>query len=854
MTQSDYQSSQPQTTDLDPTKTPLKPTEPIEIEIEDDRTGMTVQTLKRAFSDNLYYILAKDEFWATPHDYYIALAYTVRDRLLHRWINTVKTYIKKESKVVFYLSAEFLMGRQLANNLINLGLYEKVRQAMQELGHDLNELGVMETEPGLGNGGLGRLAACFLDSLATLAIPAVGYGIRYEFGIFDQWIQDGAQMEHPDKWLRFGNPWEIRRPELTVEVKFGGHTEAHYDEKNHYRVRWVPERKVLGTPYDTPVPGYNNNTVNTLRLWRASADEEFNFQVFDSGNYVGSVTDKIFSENISKVLYPNDNTSQGKQLRLEQQYFFVSCSLQDIIHLHRRVNPNLDNLDEKVAIQLNDTHPSIAVAELMRLLIDEHGFKWEKAWHITTNTFGYTNHTLLPEALERWPVSLFEQILPRHLEIIYEINRRFLTEVRAKYPGDNGKLSRLSLIEEGENKYVRMANLACVGSHSINGVAALHTELLQHNVLSDFYHLWPQKFNNKTNGVTPRRWLLLSNPRLSELITEKIGNTWVTHLEELKQLEGFVGDAEFSDRWYQIKQKNKQDLADYISLYNDINVDVNSLFDIQVKRIHEYKRQLLNVLYIITLYDRIKKNPNLDILPRTFIFAGKAAPGYYRAKLIIQLINAVAKVVNNDKDVRDRIKVVFLANFSVSLGQRVYPAANLSEQISTAGKEASGTGNMKFAMNGAVTIGTLDGANIEIREEVGEENFFLFGLTAAEVLKMKNSGYNPWNYYNANPELREVMDRISSGYFSPENRDLFRPIVESLLIRDEYLLLADYQSYIECQERVSQAYRHQENWIKMSILNVARMGKFSSDRSIAEYCQDIWKVNPVRVELPDYRG
>lgn len=849
MTQSDF--SQMQTEEqTEEVNTPITPSPAIEIQVEDDRTGMTVDTLKRAFADNLYYLLGKDESWATPHDYYTALAYTVRDRLLHRWINTVRTYMKPETKAVFYLSAEFLMGRQLANNLLNLGLYERATEAIKESGLDINDLRLMEAEPGLGNGGLGRLAACFLDSLATLEIPAVGYGIRYEFGIFDQWIKDGAQIEHPDKWLRFGNPWEIRRPELTVEVKFGGHTEAYSDDKGNYRVRWIPERKVLGTPYDTPVPGYNNNTANTLRLWRASASEDFNFQVFDSGNYVGSVTDKIFSENISKVLYPNDNTSQGKQLRLEQQYFFVSCSLQDIITIHRRIHPNLDNLHEKAAIQLNDTHPSIAVAELMRLLIDEHDFEWDKAWHITKNTFGYTNHTLLPEALERWPVSLFERLLPRHLEIIYEINRRFLNEVRAKYPRDDARLRRMSLIEEGAEKYVRMAHLACVGSHSINGVAALHTDLMQQKVLKDFYQLWPEKFNNKTNGVTPRRWLLLSNPKLSELIAEKIGNNWVTHLEELRQLEAFVDDPEFGDRFSAIKYQNKKELADYISLYNNIEVNPDSLFDIQVKRIHEYKRQLLNVLYIITLYNRIKRNPHLDIQPRTFIFAGKAAPGYYIAKLIIKLINSVAKVVNNDPDVRDRIKVVFLANFSVSLGQRVYPAADLSEQISTAGKEASGTGNMKFAMNGALTIGTLDGANIEIRSEVGAENFFLFGLTAEQVFAMKSRGYNPWNYYNSNSELRETIDRIASGYFSPENPKLFAPIVESLLIGDEYMLMADYQSYIECQERVSQAYRDRANWTRMSILNVARMGKFSSDRTIRDYCQDIWQTKPVRVNLP----
>ncbi|HEY9728606.1 MAG TPA: glycogen/starch/alpha-glucan phosphorylase [Chroococcales cyanobacterium] len=836
-----------------PVQTNIPTTEGVQVQIEDDRTGMTVETLKRAFADNLYYIQGKNESLATPYDYYMALAYTLRDRLLHRWINTTNTYIEKDVKSVYYLSAEFLMGCQLTNNLLNLGLYERVRQAIHESGLNLNDLIVLEAEPGLGNGGLGRLAACFLDSLATLEIPAIGYGIRYEFGIFDQRIKDGAQVEYPDKWLRFGNPWEIQRPELTVEVKFGGHTEAYNDENGNYRVRWIPERKVMGIPYDTPVPGYNNNTVNALRLWRAGASEEFDFQVFDSGDYVGSVTNKIFSENISKVLYPNDNTSQGRQLRLEQQYFFVSCSLQDIINSYRRTHQNFDQFHEKVAIQLNDTHPTIGIAELMRLLVDRYKLGWNRAWYITKNTFAYTNHTLLSEALERWPVSLFERLLPRHLEIIYEINRRFLDEVRAKYPNAPELVTRLSLIEEGSEKYVRMAHLACVGSHSINGVAALHTELLQQDVLRDFYQLWPEKFNNKTNGVTPRRWLLLSNPKLSELITEKVGQSWATHLDKLKQLEAFADDAEFRKRWSQIKQERKQDLVEYILLYNDIEVNPDSLFDIQVKRLHEYKRQLLNVLYIITMYNRIKKNPNIDILPRTSIFAGKAAPGYYLAKLIIKLINSVAKVVNNDPDVRDRLKVVFLEGFSVSLGERVYPAAELSEQISTAGKEASGTGNMKFAMNGALTIGTLDGANIEIRDAVGAENFFLFGLTAEEVYALKAKGYNPMDYYEANAELREVIERIASGYFSPENPALFKPLVDSLMYKDEYLLFADYQSYIDCQEKVSEAYRDRENWTRMSILNTARSGFFSSDRTIREYCQDIWNVKPVNIDLGEYR-
>ena len=820
--------------------------------VEDDRTGMTVETLKRAFADNLYYIQGKNEFLATPYDYYMALAYTLRDRLLHRWINTTTTYINQKNKAVCYLSAEFLMGRQLGNNLLNLGLEERVRQALQESGLNLDDLTILEPEPGLGNGGLGRLAACFLDSLATLEIPAIGYGIRYEFGIFDQWIVKGAQVERPDKWLRFGNPWEIRRPELTVKVLYGGHTEHSRDDLGNYRVRWIAERKVLGTPYDVPVPGYNTNTVNTLRLWRAHASEDFDFQVFDSGDYTGAVTDKIVSENISKVLYPNDNTFQGKQLRLEQQYFFVSCSLQDIIRIFRLAELDFDQFPEKAAIQLNDTHPSIGVAELMRLLVDEYDLGWDRAWQITKNTFAYTNHTLLAEALERWPVTLFEQLLPRHLEIIYEINHRFLERVRQRYPHDDRRIARMSIVQEGSQKYIRMAHLACVGSHAINGVAALHTELLQQQVLRDFYELWPEKFNNKTNGVTPRRWLLLSNPKLSELITQKIGNGWATNLDELRQLESFVEDGEFCQRWRQIKYENKQDLADYILLYNNILVDPNSLFDIQVKRIHEYKRQLLLLLYVVTLYNRIKRNPNVEIVPRTFIFGGKAAPGYYIAKLAIQLINSVARVVNNDPEVGDRLKVVFLAGYSVSLGQLVYPAANLSEQISTAGKEASGTGNMKFAMNGALTVGTLDGANIEIKEEVGDENIFIFGLTAREVQSLKANGYNPWDYYHANAELKAVIDRLASGYFSPDNPELFKPIVDALMYKDEYLLFADYQSYVDCQERVSRAYKNPESWTRMSILNAARMGKFSSDRTIRDYCRDIWNVKPVKIEIEDY--
>ena len=821
------------------------------VQIEDDRTGISIETLTRAIADNLYYIQGKNKLLATPHDYYMALSYTVRDRLIHRWLKTIETYLQQDTKVVFYLSAEFLMGRQLGHNLVNVGLWEQADKALTESGLDLYELMEQEAEPGLGNGGLGRLAACFLDSLATLDIPTIGYGIRYEFGIFDQHIDNGWQVERPDRWLHLGNPWEIPRPEYMVEVKLGGHTETYTDLQGRYQVRWIPERTVLGTPYDTLVPGYNTNTVNTLRLWSAKASQDFDFQVFDTGDYTRAVAQKTFSENISKVLYPNDNTPQGKELRLEQQYFFVSCSLQDIIRHYLRNHDTLDSFHEKAAIQLNDTHPSIGIAELMRLLVDEHQMDWERAWQITRNTFAYTNHTLLSEALERWSVDLFARLLPRHLEIIYEINRRFLDRVWLQYSGDKDKIARLSLIEEGAEKQVRMAHLACVGSHAVNGVSALHTELLKTDVLKDFYELSPEKFSNKTNGITPRRWLLLSNPKLTLLITETIGKNWIKNLEELRKLEDFIDDRQFCDRWKQIKQENKQDLTAYIQHHSNIEVDAHSLFDIQVKRIHEYKRQLLNVLYIITLYNRIKNNPDLDIQPRTFIFGGKAAPGYWMAKLIIKLINSVAEVVNRDPHIGDLLKVVFLPNFSVTLGEKVYPAADLSEQISTAGKEASGTGNMKFALNGALTIGTLDGANIEIREAVGADNFWLFGLTAEEVSQLKTQGYNPRDYYNANAELREAIARLASGYFSLDEPNRFQPIVNSLLNRDEYLLLADYQSYLDCQEKVSQAYQDRDNWTRMSILNVARIGKFSSDRAIQEYVSDIWQVKPVEVELED---
>lgn len=822
---------------------------PVQNLSDDIRKGLTTAAIKRAIRESLFYLQARFPAVATRNDYYLALAYAVRDRLLHRWLRAAQTYYEKASRTVCYLSAEFLLGPQLNNNLINLSIQDQVRQAVKEMGLDLDGLLEQEEEPGLGNGGLGRLAACYMDSLATLEIPTIGYGVRYEFGIFDQEIREGWQVEVTDKWLQLGNPWEIPRPEIAINIKFGGYTEAFNDGQSNYRVQWTPDRVVKGIAYDTPLVGYKVNTANFLRLWKAEACESFDFQSFNIGDYYGAVDEKVFSENITKVLYPNDEPAAGKQLRLEQQYFFVSSALQDMIRIYLQREKTLDNFHLKYAVQLNDPHPSIAVAELMRLLVDEHLMGWDQAWEVTRKTFAYTNHTLLPEALEKWPLQLFGRLLPRHLEIIYEINRRFLDEVRLSDPNDEGRVARLSMIDETGERYIRMAHLACVGSHTINGVAKLHTELLKQDVLRDFYELWPEKFFNITNGVTPRRFLLLSNPRLAKLITRRIGDGWMKNLDELKRLEPLADDADFRAEWRQVKHEAKCDLASQIRERVGIMVDPHSMFDIQVKRIHEYKRQHLNVLHIITLFNRIKKDPDMEIIPRTFVFGGKAAPGYYMAKLIIKWINSVAEVINNDPDVADRLKVVFFPDFNVKNGQWIYPAADLSEQISTAGKEASGTGNMKFALNGALTIGTPDGANIEIREEVGSDQFFLFGLTAEEVFNLKANGYNPGEYYQSNHSLREAIDLIHSGFFSREDTKLFEPLIHSLLYRDEYMVFADYQSYIECQDKVSQAYRNQEEWSKMSILTVSRMGKFSSDRSIREYCEKIWQVEPVHIQL-----
>jgi len=802
-----------------------------------------------SFTNHLLYSLAKDQYSATTLDRYMSLALTIRDRLIERWISTQQRYYKKDAKRVYYLSAEFLMGRALSNNLINLGMYDVARDAMKMLNLELADLLEQEVDAGLGNGGLGRLAACYLDSMATLDIPGYGYGIRYEFGMFDQEIKGGWQVEKPDEWLRLGNPWEISRPEYGVPVRFGGHVEEHADDRGHLRIRWTGGEQVVGMPYDTPIAGYGCNTVNTLRLWRARASSDFDLSYFNEGDYEKAVLDKNRSETISKVLYPSDTKVLGKELRLKQQYFFVACSLHDIVRRHLVAYPSLENFAEKIAIQLNDTHPAIAIPELLRILVDEHAVSWDKAWEVTQASFGYTNHTLLAEALETWPVELFQRLLPRHLTIIYEINRRFLRQVKSRYPFDDARLSRMSLVDDGngapESKRIRMAYLAVVGSHSVNGVAALHTELLKAHLMHDFYEMFPERFYNVTNGVTPRRWLLAANPMLADAITGRIGDGWITNLEQLEKLTAHAEDPVFRGEVRAIKQRNKEQLARYIETEQRVHVDRTSLFDVQVKRLHEYKRQLLNLLHVVALYLRVKKNPDLAMVPRTFIFGGKAAPAYATAKLIIKLINSVGSVINTDPQVNGKLRVVFLANYRVSLAERIFPASDLSEQISTAGKEASGTGNMKFALNGALTIGTLDGANIEIRDEVGPDNFFLFGLTAQQVFELQRAGYRPRDHYEQNAELKAVLDLISSGFFEPEHPELFRPLIQSLLDQDTYMLLADFQSYVECQERVSKAFQDPDEWTRKAILNIAHMGKFSSDRSIREYAERLWQTRGV---------
>jgi glycogen phosphorylase len=814
------------------------------------RTGLQADALQQAILDHLRYSIGRPASVLTPAHYYRALALAVRDRVQQRWINSTQTFLDLRRRVVCYLSAEFLMGPQLGNNLLNLQIEEKARAALASLGQDLDTILAAEEEPGLGNGGLGRLAACYLDSLATLERPAIGYGIRYEFGIFDQEIHDGWQVERPDNWLDNGNPWEIPTPDLSYQVNWGGHTEHYVDEAGLYRARWVPRRTFKGVPYNTPLQGYGVNTCNTLRLWSARAVKAFEFDVFSAGEYWKAVEDEVTSETVTKVLYPNDEPEIGKRLRLLQQYFFVSCSLQDIFHiLEDLAHLPARALPEHFAIQLNDTHPSIAVAELMRILLDDKYLDWDEAWAITVASFGYTNHTLLPEALETWPLAMFADFLPRHLEIIYEINRRFLDEVRARFPGDEERVKRMSLIGEDGGKSVRMAHLATVGSHAINGVAALHSELLKASVLKDFYEMWPERFSNKTNGVTPRRFLALANPGLRELLDDTIGGGWVVDLERVRGLEAYADDAAFRGQWRAVKRANKVRLADYVRSATGVELNPDWLFDIQVKRIHEYKRQHLNVLHIITLYHWLKHDPHLQIPPRAFIFGGKAAPGYFMAKRIIKLINAVAETVNADPDVNRYLKVAFVPNFNVQNAHLIYPAADLSEQISTAGKEASGTGNMKFMINGALTIGTLDGANVEMRDEVGADNFFLFGLTVQDVERIKREGYRPADYIEGNDELRAALQLIADGRFARGDTEVLRPLVDNLRYDDPFLVLADYASYVDCQQRVSAAWQNTDAWTRMSILNTARSGKFSSDRAIAEYCEDIWDVRPVTIRV-----
>ncbi|MDR3405957.1 MAG: glycogen/starch/alpha-glucan phosphorylase [Chthoniobacter sp.] len=808
------------------------------------RTGDDSQSIKQAFRDNLCCGMGRLEATATKHDLYVALALTIRDRLFQHTVRSMENYGGVDARRVAYLSAEFLPGPHLANNLLNLGITEPAREALREIGYDLEEILAQEEEPGLGNGGLGRLASCYMDSLASVEVPAVGYGIRYEFGIFDQIIRDGWQCEVTDKWLRFGNPWEIARPEIAYPVKFGGRTETGTDERGRFRVHWVPETEVMGVAYDTSILGYGAGTCNTLRLWKAEAVESFDFAAFNHGDYYQAVRDKMDSENITKVLYPNDEVAAGKELRLKQQFFFTSCSLQDMLRIHALLGGSPSTFHEKWAVQLNDTHPAIAVAEFMRLLIDEHELGWDEAWAITRATFAYTNHTLLPEALEKWTVDLFGTLLPRHLEIVFEINRRFLDEARAAFPNDDARLSRLSLIDESGPRYVRMAHLACVGSHAVNGVAELHSELLKQTVLRDFAELWPERFCNVTNGVTPRRFLAVSNPGLAQLIAGHIGDGWLRDLARLRRLEPLADEEEFRQQWRTVKLSNKRRLANLITERTGIAVMPESLFDVQVKRIHEYKRQHLAALHIVSLYLRLRRDPQADVPARTFIFGGKAAPGYFMAKRIIRLITALSELLRSDPATRDRLSVVFFPDFNVKNAHLVYPAADLSEQISTAGKEASGTGNMKMSLNGALTIGTLDGANVEIREEVGAENFFLFGLTAAQVTDIKAAGYRPRDYYEQDIGLREVIDFMASGALGHGDTELFRPIVENLLDHDPFVLLADYRAYIEAQDCVSALWRDSEAWTRRSILNTARMGKFSSDRSIRDYCQRIWSIEP----------
>ncbi|MFA4874706.1 MAG: glycogen/starch/alpha-glucan phosphorylase [bacterium] len=811
-----------------------------------DKKTPDIYSLANQFGEHLELSLVKDKYTVTKSDAYNALAMSIRDRLIRRWLRTQHKYRMHDAKRVYYLSLEFLMGRLLGNALVNMGYYEQCAKILGTLGYELDEIREIEHDMGLGNGGLGRLAACFLDSMATMGLPAFGYGMRYEYGIFDQELENGYQVEMPDNWLTYRNPWEVIRAELTYRVRFYGTVQNVMDESGQPVHRWGDTEDVLAVAYDIPIPGFGNNTVNNLRLWQAKSTHELDFKTFHGGDYLSAVRKKSLSEAISKFLYPNDENYSGKVLRLKQQYFFVSATIQDIIRKFRVSHQDLELFPDKVAIQLNDTHPAIAVPELMRILVDEERMPWEKAWKICTGTFAYTNHTVMSEALETWPVSMFETLLPRHMQIIYEINHRFLREVNARHPNDVDRLKRMSIIEEeGPEKRVRMANLAVIGGHAVNGVAALHTQILKNSVFRDFDQFQPAKLVNITNGITQRRWLKKSNPLLSGLISAKIGDAWVTDLSRLREIERFVDDDDFREQWDNAKWSNKRVLAQYIRETTGVRVEEDSIFDVQIKRIHEYKRQLLNVLHVISLYNAIRDGNSEGMTPRTVVFAGKAAPGYHMAKLIIKLINSVASVVNADPHAAELLKVVFLKNYSVSLAEKIIPAADLSEQISTAGTEASGTGNMKLALNGALTIGTMDGANIEIAEEVGRENLFIFGNTEREIAELKRRGYNPRGYYDANPALRRALDMLREDYFNVSEPGIFRPIFDSILHGgDRYFLLADFQSYCDTQKTVAALFKERREWTRKSIFTVARMGKFSSDRTIAEYAEKVWGVKP----------
>lgn len=815
-----------------------------------DKAEELSTNIKDRFLNHLEYSLIKDTTTVQEWDVYYALALSLRDRLIERWLRTQHEYRKRDVKKVYYLSMEFLIGRLLSNSLINLDLFNESYYMLKEMGYALESITELEPDMGLGNGGLGRLAACFMESLATQAYPSYGYGIRYEFGIFQQKIVKGYQTEVPDHWRKDGCPWEIKRPEINYRVRFGGEVVQQQQNGDDIIYKWVNTADILAVAWDIPIPGYKVANVNNLRLWEATATDEFDFEYFNSGDYVKAVEQKNISENISKVLYPNDNMHLGKVLRLKQEYFFVSATLQDIIYNWKQDHDGFKKLPEKVAIQLNDTHPALAIPELMRILIDIERMDFDSAWEITKQVFSYTNHTVLPEALERWGVNLFEELLPRHLMLIYQINDLIMKEVAERYPGDIAKMRKVSIIEEGLEKSVRMAQLCLHGSHTVNGVAELHSKILKEKVFADFEELYPGKIQNKTNGITPRLWLLSCNPLLASLITEHIGDSWTNNLKELKNLEGFLNDPEFCDSFYEIKNINKKALAKHIYRTTGIKVDAGHLFDVQIKRLHEYKRQLLNVMATIARYYAIKDNPEGDFVPRTVIFAGKAAPGYFLAKRIIKLINNLGDIINKDPDIKDRLKVVFLPNYSVSLAEKIIPAADLSVQISTAGYEASGTGNMKFALNGALTIGTLDGANVEMAEEIGAENMFIFGLKSEEVTALKASGYDPRKYYEANPVLKRVVDSFINDTWCNDEPGIFAPIFKSLMEDgDTYLTMADFDAFLEASAEVDALYKDKDAWVKRAIINTARIGKFSSDRAIMEYARDIWNIQPLQLDL-----